>query len=83
MARNARWTLIKIKSAKQMYSNITVERLQEIEHQRNQTMADVAYQRWMQELHVASRYIDRTPIHNANLAMQEWDMTRFRVPDIK
>ncbi len=82
MARNARWTLIKIKSAS-MYNNITLERLQEIEQERESTMADTAYQRWMQELKVASMYIDRTLIHNANQAMQEWDSTRFRVPDIK
>jgi hypothetical protein len=78
MARNARWTLIKIKSAS-MYKDITLERLQEIEQERNQTMADKAYQRWMQELRVASMYIDRTPIHNAQHAMQEWDISRFRI----
>ena len=78
MARNARWTLIKIKSAS-MYKDISIERLQEIEQERNQTMADVAYQRWMQELKVASMYIDRTPIHNAQHAMQEWDISRFRI----
>jgi hypothetical protein len=78
MARNARWTLIKIKSAS-MYKDITLERLQEIEQERNETMADVAYQRWMQELRVASMYIDRTPIHNAQHAMQEWDISRFRI----
>lgn len=63
-----------------MYNNITVERLQEIERERNETMADTAYQRWMQELRVASMYIDRTLIHNAQHAMQEWDITRFRIP---
>jgi|LakMenEpi03Aug12_release.lakeMendotaPanAssembly.Ray.scaffolds.fasta_scaffold4329340_1 hypothetical protein len=78
MARNARWTLIKIKSAS-MYKDISIERLQEIEQERNQTMADKAYQRWMQELKVASMYIDRTPIHNAQHAMQEWDISRFRI----
>jgi hypothetical protein len=78
MARNARWTLIKIKSAS-MYNNISIERLQEIERERESTMADKAYQRWMQELRVASMYIDRTPIHNAQHAMQEWDISRFRI----
>ena len=82
MARNARWTLIKIKSAS-MYKDISIERLQEIEQERNQTMADKAYQRWMQELRVASMYIDRTPIHNAQHAMQEWDSSRFKVPDVQ
>ena len=66
-----------------MYNNITVERLQEIELERNQTMADVAYQRWMQDLKVGSRYIDRQLIHNANHAMQAWDSKRFRVPEVQ
>ena len=80
MARNARWTLIKIKSAS-MYNNITVERLEQIEREREETMADVAYQRWMQDLRVASMYVDRQLIHNAQHAMQEWDITRFRIPN--
>jgi len=64
-----------------MYSNITVERLEQIEQERNQTMADVAYQRWMKDLRVGTMYIDKTLIHNANQAMQEWDSSRFRVPN--
>lgn len=65
-----------------MYSDkITVDRLEQIEREREETQADVAYQRWMQDLRVASRYIDRRLIHNAQHAMQEWDVTRFRVPD--
>jgi hypothetical protein len=82
MATYAGRTLIKIKTAK-MYNNITVDRLEQIERDREQTMADVAYQRWMKDLQVGSRYIDRGLIHNANLAMQDWDASRFRVPDIK
>ena len=62
-----------------MYSNITVERLEQIEQERNQTMADAAYQRWMHDLQVGSMYIDRTLIHNAQHLMQEWDITRFRL----
>ena len=65
-----------------MYSNITVDRLEQIERERDRTMADVAYQRWMQDLQVGSRYVDRTLIHNAQYAMQDWDTSRFRVPDI-
>jgi hypothetical protein len=63
-----------------MYSNITVERLEQIERERELTMADQAYQRWMQDLRVGTMYIDRVLIHNANLAMQDWDSSRFRVP---
>jgi hypothetical protein len=64
-----------------MYNDsITVERLEQIQQEREQTMADVAYQRWAQELRVASMYVDRQPLLNARDAMQEWDTSRFRVP---
>lgn len=65
-----------------MYNNITVERLEQIELERHHTMANLAYHRWMQDLKVGSRYIDRQPIHNANYAMQSWDIIRFKVPDV-
>jgi hypothetical protein len=65
-----------------MYSNITIERLEQIEQERNQTIADVAYQRWMQDLKVGSRYIDNGYRLHSKDIMQEWDITRFRVPDI-
>jgi uncharacterized protein (UPF0128 family) len=65
-----------------MYNNISVERLEQIEREREQTMADVAYQRWMKDLRVGTMYVDRQLIHNAQYAMQDWDTSRFRVPDI-
>jgi len=65
-----------------MYNNITVERLEQIQRERDLTMADQAYQRWMKDLQVGSRYIDRQLIHNANLAMQEWDSTRLDIERI-
>lgn len=65
-----------------MYSNITVERLEQIELERHTTMADLAYQRWMQDLRVGSMYIDRQLIHNANHAMQAWDSSRFNIEPV-
>jgi len=60
-----------------MYNNITVERLEQIERERSETIASQAYQRWMRELRVASLYVDQTLIWNARQAMQEWDSSRF------
>ena len=60
-----------------VYSNISIERLQQIEQEREQTMADVAYQRWMQQLNVGRLYVDRTLIHNAQMAMQDWDASKL------
>lgn len=85
MARDASRTLIKIKSAKMhntVYNNISVERLQQIEDERQQTYADVAYQRWMQQLNVGRLYVDRTLQLNAQSAMREWDSSRFRTTSI-
>jgi len=65
-----------------MYNNITVERLQEIEQERNQTMADLAYQRWMQDLRVGTMWIDRRLALNAQHAMREWDSTRLNIDRI-
>jgi uncharacterized protein (UPF0128 family) len=82
MATYAGRTLIKIKTARQMYSNITVERLEQIERERELTMADQAYQRWMKDLQVGSMYVDKILIHNANHAMREWDSTRLNIERI-
>mgnify|MGYP003338688482 CR=1 FL=1 len=65
-----------------VYSNISIERLQQIEQEREQTMADEAYQRWMQQLNVGSMYIDRTLVLNAQMAMQDWDSSRFNTDKI-
>jgi len=62
-----------------MYHNISAERLEQIQEEREQTIADVAYQRWMKELNVGIMYIDKQPILNARQAMMEWDITRLYI----
>ena len=79
MATYASRTLIKIKTAK-MYNNISVERLEQIERERQQTISDPLYREWLQALNVSSSYTDQSLIYNARQAMQAWDSTRFRVP---
>lgn len=59
--------------------SISVERLQEIEAERRQTQSDPMYIQWMKELNVSGSYVDRTPIHNAQHAMMEWDISRLRI----
>jgi hypothetical protein len=62
-----------------MYNDtITVERLEQIEREREETYADQAYQRWMKELRVASMWVDRQPVLNARELMQDWDIRRLR-----
>jgi hypothetical protein len=81
MARDARWTLIKIKSAK-MYNNITLDRLEQIQRERDQTQSDRSYQRWVKELNVGRMYVDRQSVHNANQIMQDWDSSKLNFNSI-
>ena len=60
-----------------VYNNISIERLQQIEDERQQTYADVAYQRWIGQLNVGSMYVDRTLVLNAQMAMRDWDAGKF------
>lgn len=61
---------------------VSVERLEQIEHERNQTYADPNFQQWMQDLNVSGSYEDRTYILNAREAMRDWDPTRLNISSI-
>ena len=65
-----------------MYNNISVERLEQIEKQRNSTFADNGFQQWMKELGVASMYSDNRLILNAREAMTEWDSSKLNTHSI-
>jgi len=81
MATYASRTLIKIKTAK-MNNNISVERLEKIERERQQTLSDPLYREWLQALNVSGSYTDQSLIYNARQAMQEWDSTRFNIEPV-
>lgn len=66
-----------------VYKDITIERLQEIEQERSNTIADNRFQQWMKDLNVGRMYIDRTLMHNARVAMQEWDSSRLNIDKIR
>jgi len=65
-----------------MYSNITVERLEQIERERQETHSDPLYREWLQQLNVSSSYVDRTLLYNAQHAMQDWDSSRFNLEPV-
>ena len=62
-----------------MYNNISVERLEQIEREREQTVSTTSYQQWMRELNVSSSYVDNTYILNAREAMRHWDSSRLNI----
>ena len=58
---------------------VSVERLEQIEQERNNTYADPKFVAWMQELNVSGSYQDRTYILNAREAMRHWDASRLNL----
>lgn len=59
-------------------TNITTERLIEIENERQQTMADKNFQKWMKKLNVSRLYTDKQSIINANELMRQYDLSRYK-----
>ena len=53
--------------------NITIERLEQIEAERQQTMNDTSFQKWMKQLNVSRLHVDKTGIVRATEIMKQWD----------
>jgi hypothetical protein len=58
--------------------NITVERLEQIEKERNKTMGDKNFQIWMKELNVSQSYQDRSSIINAIDIIKQYDYSEYK-----
>ena len=62
--------------------NIPIERLLQIEQERERTQADKAFQKWCKDLRIGIMYKNREGIENANRMMQDWvkreeEMSRY------
>jgi hypothetical protein len=58
---------------------ITTDRLLEIENERQKTMSDPNFQKWMKKMKVSSTYRDRDPIHKAQDMNREYDFSKLFV----
>ena len=54
-----------------------LERMAQIEAEREEVMGNPLFQQWMQELNVSRSYTDNTPIFNARDMMVGWDADRY------
>ena len=52
--------------------NITIDRLDTIEIERNATMADESFQQWCKDMKIGVLYHSREGIHRANDMMAQW-----------
>jgi hypothetical protein len=58
--------------------NTTIERLVEIENEREQTMMDSKFQQWMKKLNVSRLHNDRAGIIKANELMDQYDLSKYK-----
>jgi hypothetical protein len=58
--------------------NITIERLEQIEQERFQTMADKKFQQWMKQLNVSQSYSEPTSKLNAREMNNQYDYKNYK-----
>jgi hypothetical protein len=58
--------------------NTTIERLVEIENEREQTMMDKKFQQWMKKLNVSRLHTDKTGVLRANELMNQYDLSKYK-----
>jgi hypothetical protein len=58
--------------------NTTIERLEQIEQEREQTMMDKQFQQWMKKLNVSRLYTDKIGIIKANELMDQYDLSKYK-----
>jgi len=59
-------------------NNITIERLEQIEKERLETMANKKFQQWMKQLNVSQSYTESTGKLNARDMMQSYDYKNYK-----
>lgn len=58
--------------------NITIERLEQIEKERLETMANKQFQMWMKQLNVSQSYSEPTGKLNARDMNQQYDFKNYK-----
>ena len=55
--------------------NISIDRLLQIERERENTMADKRFQKWCKDMRIGIIYTDRSGMQRANDMMSDWSKT--------
>ena len=58
--------------------NVSIERLEQIEQERQEVIGDPAYQQWMRELNVSQSYSEPTGRLNARDMNNQYDFKNFK-----
>lgn len=59
--------------------NVSIERLEQIELERSEVIANPAFQVWMRELNVSQSYVDPEPRLRANELNNQYDFRKNKV----
>jgi len=59
-------------------SNVSIERLEEIELERQQTIGDSNFQTWMKELNVSQSYVEPISLLRAKDIIEQYDYSKYR-----
>jgi hypothetical protein len=57
--------------------NITIERYEQIEQERQQTLSDPGFQKWMEEMKVSRMFVNNEGKLNARDMMKDWKFDSF------
>ena len=58
--------------------NVSIERLEQIEQERQEVIGDPAYQQWMRELNVSQSYEDKTLTLNAREMLRQYNYSNYK-----
>lgn len=58
--------------------NVSIERLEQIEQERQETTNNPAFQNWMKQLNVSQSYSNPEPLYNAKEMNAQYDFTKFK-----
>ena len=64
-----------------MIYKVTLERLEEIEQEREKTMNDPKYQEWVNKLNVSKSYVDISGILRARDMINQYDYSKYDFVD--
>jgi hypothetical protein len=59
-------------------TNISIERWEEIEHDRNQVMNDPNYQEWVKQLNISRAYVNPTGVLKARDLNNQYDFSKSK-----
>ena len=58
--------------------NVSIERLEQIEQERQEVIGDPAYQQWMRELNVSQSYEDKSLKLNAREMLRQYNYSNYK-----